>query len=226
MAAYYVPGMADVRELVRTAIHDKGLSMKGVSERIGKNHAYIKQYLGGKPEHLPEDVREVLGPLLNLDPNQLRTDRPGQVAIKQNPYVKLPPIDPRDKIPVMGIGEGGQRGWSIWNGEIVDYIQRPASLQNCPNGYAVYVVGSSMEPRYIAGETIYVHPGRPVTAGNFVLVQLKPTADGEPPAALIKRLVRKTGLKYVLEQFNPAETFDIPIGDVVSIHKIVGSGGE
>lgn len=218
--------MADVRELVRTIIHDRGLSMKGVSERIGKNHAYMKQYLGGKPEHLPEDVREALAPILNVDPNQLRTDRPAQAGIKQVPYVKLSPVDKRDKVPVMGIGEGGRGGWSVWNGEIVDYIQRPASLENCPNGYAVYVVGSSMEPRYYAGEAIYVHPGRPVTVGNFVLVQLRPLADGEAPGALIKRLVKKTGLKYVLEQFNPAETFDIPISDVVSIHKIVGSGGE
>lgn len=201
--------------------------MKAVSQRIGKNHAYMKQYLDdGKPANLPEDVREELGPLLDFDPNQLRTDKPSQAGIKQIPYVKLSPVDRRDKIPVMGIGEGGQGGWSVWNGEIVDHIQRPPSLENAPHGYAVYVVGSSMEPRYFPGEAVYVHPGRPVTVGCFVLVQLRPKGPGEAPPALIKRLAKKTGIKYVLEQFNPHETFDIPIGDVVSIHKIVGSGGE
>lgn len=216
-----------MRELVRERLTERNLSMKEASERMKLNHAYMQQYLEyGKPRDLPERVREKLGPLLGVEPNQLRSDPPTQALVKQQPYVKLPPIDPRDKIPVMGIGEGGRGGWSIWNGEIVDRIPRPASLENCPNGYAVYVVGSSMEPRYYAGEAIYVHPGRPVTVGSFVLVQLRPLADGEPPAALIKRLVKKTGVKYILEQFNPPQNFDIPIGDVVSIHKIVGSGGE
>lgn len=218
--------MADVRELVRSKLTEKGLSMKAVSQRIGKNHAYLKQYLDGKPAHLPEDVREELGPVLDLDPNQLRTDRPSQPAVKHTPYIKLSPVDRRDKIPVMGIGEGGQGGWSIWNGEIVDHIPRPPSLESAPHGYAVYVVGSSMEPRYFPGEAVYVHPGRPITVGCFVLVQLKPKAPGEAPPALIKRLAKRTGVKYVLEQFNPPQTFDIALDQVVSIHKIVGSGGE
>jgi phage repressor protein C with HTH and peptisase S24 domain len=61
-------------------------------------------------------------------------------------------------------------------------------------------------------------------AGAYVLVQLKPPAEGEPPLALIKRLVRKAGQRYVLEQFNPARQFEVPVKDVVSIHRVVGSG--
>jgi phage repressor protein C with HTH and peptisase S24 domain len=55
-------------------------------------------------------------------------------------------------------------------------------------------------------------------------VQLRAKAEGEPPPALVKRLAKKTGVKYVLEQFNPPRTFDIQIAEVVSIHRIVGSG--
>jgi phage repressor protein C with HTH and peptisase S24 domain len=56
------------------------------------------------------------------------------------------------------------------------------------------------------------------------MVQLRAKAEGEPPPALVKRVAKKTGVKYVLEQFNPPRTFDIPIAEVVSIHRIVGSG--
>jgi phage repressor protein C with HTH and peptisase S24 domain len=81
-----------------------------------------------------------------------------------------------------------------------------------------------MEPRYHPGELIYVHPGKPVTAGSYVLVQLAPREEGAPPPALIKRLVKRTTTKLVLEQFNPAKTFEFAVKEILTIHKIVGSG--
>jgi phage repressor protein C with HTH and peptisase S24 domain len=57
-----------------------------------------------------------------------------------------------------------------------------------------------------------------------VLVQLTPTEDGTPPPALIKRLVKRMTTKIVLEQFNPSKTFEIAVKDVLTIHKVVGSG--
>ena len=74
-----------------------------------------------------------------------------------------------------------------------------------PSAYAVYVVGASMEPRYFAGELVMIHPGKPVTLGAFVLVQKRPKHDGDPPLAVIKRLVKRTASKVTLEQFNPAQ---------------------
>ena len=103
-------------------------------------------------------------------------------------------------------------------------VDRPASWPACANAYAVYVVGSSMEPRYYPGELVLVHPGKPVTVGAFVLVQRKPKHDGDPPLAVIKRLVKRTATSITLEQFNPARSFDIRNDDIVSIHRVVGSG--
>jgi len=103
-------------------------------------------------------------------------------------------------------------------------VDRPASLAGVPNAYAVYVVGASMEPRYYQGELVMIHPGKPVTGGAFVLVQRRPKNDGDTPLAVIKRLVKRTATKTVLEQFNPARTFEIKNDDIVSIHRVVGSG--
>ena len=93
-----------------------------------------------------------------------------------------------------------------------------------PNAYAVYVVGASMEPRYHPGEVVHIHPGRPVDVGAYVLVQRRPKANGEAPLAVIKRLAKRTGAKIVLEQFNPPKTFEIRTADIVSLHRVVGSG--
>jgi phage repressor protein C with HTH and peptisase S24 domain len=129
-----------------------------------------------------------------------------------------------EKLKVLGMAQCGPDGWSLWNGDVIDMVDRPASLAGVPNAYAVYVVGASMEPRYYQGELVMIHPGKPVTNGAFVLVQRRPRNDGDTPLAVIKRLVKRTATRTVLEQFNPARTFEIRNDDIVSIHRVVGSG--
>lgn len=128
-----------------------------------------------------------------------------------------------EKLKVLGMAECGADGWSLWNGDVIDMVDRPASLAGVPSAYGVYVVGGSMEPRYYPGELVLIHPGKPVTLGAFVLVQRRPKHEGEPPLAVIKRLVKRTASKITLEQFNPAKNFDIRSDDIVSIHRVVGA---
>lgn len=128
-----------------------------------------------------------------------------------------------ERLKVLGMAQCGPDGWSLWNGDVIDMIERPASLGGVPNAYAVYVVGASMEPRYHPGEVVHIHPGRPIDVGAYVLVQRR-GKQGEAPLAVIKRLVKRTGAKITLEQFNPHKLFDIKAGDIVSIHRVVGSG--
>jgi phage repressor protein C with HTH and peptisase S24 domain len=128
-----------------------------------------------------------------------------------------------EKMKVLGMAECGPDGWSLWNGDVIDMVDRPASLAGVPSAYAVYVVGASMEPRYFPGELVMIHPGKPVTLGAFVLVQRKPRHEGDPPLAVIKRLAKRTASKVTLEQFNPHKSFDIRTDDIVSIHRVVGA---
>lgn len=130
---------------------------------------------------------------------------------------------PRD-LPVMGIGECGTDGWSLWNGEVIQMAPRPPSLAGVPKAYAVYAKGDSMEPRYHPGELVFINPAKPIEPGNYVLVQVKPRHEGDAPGALLKRLVRRSATKVTLEQFNPAQKVEIKTSDIVSIHRVVGTG--
>lgn len=225
-----------VRDLIRERLAERGLTMKEASEGMGRNHAYLQQYLErGVPALLPEDAREALAPLLGLKPDELR-ERAG-LKPEANDNLPRPPrkvviarsqaalrAQAGERLAVLGSAEGGSDGHTPWNGDIVDYVPRPANLVGVPQAYAIYVYGTSMEPRYFPGELLYVHPGRPVHPGCFVLVQLKPRKEGEVPRAFLKRLVRQTQTKLILEQFNPARQFDVKLADVLSTHRIVGSG--
>jgi len=130
----------------------------------------------------------------------------------------------QSRLRVLGMAECGPDGWSLLNGDVIDTVPTPSALQGAPGAYAVYAVGTSMEPRYYEGELIFIHPGKPVTAGSFVLVQIRPEHEGDTPKAVVKRLIKRTPSKTVLEQFNPAKKFDIRNDDIVSIHRVVGSG--
>jgi phage repressor protein C with HTH and peptisase S24 domain len=195
------------------------LNMSAVSKRLGKNHAYLHQFLDrGIPAQLPELIRHRLAEILEVPEAMLRGGT--------GKLIRLPSIGPRaspEKIPVYGAAQGGPDGWFPWNGDVVDYVPRPPHLAGALKAFAVYVAGSSMEPRYYAGEVVYIHPGKPVTIGAFVLVEVKPESDGEAPRAFIKRLVRRTATKVTFEQFNPAKEFDIKLADIKQMLRIVGN---
>lgn len=128
-----------------------------------------------------------------------------------------------EKIRVLGMAECGPDGWAVWNGEIVDWVPRPANLAGAKDAYAVFIIGDSMESRYHPGEIAFIHPKKPITPGAYVLVQRKPKQDGDSPLAVIKRLVKRTGDRVILEQLNPHKLITVQIGDIVSIHRVVGS---
>ena len=75
-----------------------------------------------------------------------------------------------------------------------------------------------MEPRYFAGEILYVNPNRPVTRNCFVAVEL---ADGQ---GLIKQFLRRDDTLVVLRQFNPAKEIRVQSDQVRHIYRITGAG--
>ena len=106
-------------------------------------------------------------------------------------------------VEVRGVAVGGHESCFEFNGEVVDRVRRPPGIAGASNVFAIYVVGQSMSPRFEEGEIVFVHPGRPATNGCDVIVELH-GHDGEPGHCYIKRLVKKTPTRTVLQQFNPA----------------------
>lgn len=55
------------RKLLKWLIEERGMDYASVSRKIGKNHAYIQQYISrGVPRYLPEGVRHELAALFGL----------------------------------------------------------------------------------------------------------------------------------------------------------------
>lgn len=107
-------------------------------------------------------------------------------------------------------------------GEIITYARRPPAISQEAKVYALYVAGSSMEPRYRPGDPLFVDPRKPPAIGDDVVVQLVST-DDEPQiiAGLIKTLVKRTGSYLELEQYRPEIRFRVPVERVAHIHRVI-----
>jgi phage repressor protein C with HTH and peptisase S24 domain len=139
---------------------------------------------------------------------------------------------PRD-LPIYGTalgadleidGNGNAHDVEVTNiqaNEIVGFFRRPPGLMAQSKAYALYVVGSSMEPRFDPGQPVFVDAARPPSIGDDVIVQLVDLDEERVTTALIKRLVRRTSAFVELEQYNPARKFRIQTTRIASIQRVL-----
>jgi phage repressor protein C with HTH and peptisase S24 domain len=125
-------------------------------------------------------------------------------------------------IPVYGHAVGGKDGEFVLKGNQVSEVLAPPHLAHVPDAYAVYVVGDSMEPRYFAGETVFVNPRLPISRGSFVVAQVSKGEEAEP-RAYVKRFVSQDAKRLRLEQYSPKKILEFPASAVVAIHRIIMS---
>ena len=215
--------MDAARSAVISRVAQLGLSLSELSLKVGKNHAYFQQFIKrGVPGRLPEEVRGRVAEILGIDerilkepsssPEFLRTNAEHRSASRVTAW-----------IPVYGHAVGGKDGEFILSGNEVSEVLAPPSLSHIPDAYAVYVVGDSMEPRYFAGETVFVNPRLPISRGAFVVAQIS-RAQEDVPLAYVKRFVSQDSRRLRLEQYNPKKVLEFPISTVVTVHRIVMSG--
>lgn len=239
-----------IRDLILRLLEERDLTMKEVSLKMGRNHAYMRQYLKqGTPDRLEEDDREKLASILGVDEGDLRPTPPRIAKIstsaplgdvsndkkvtqrtdsgvttnvgEMGPAPSLREL-PRD-LPAKGVAAGSELGvgdFRFLNGEVVDYVRRPPRLAGVKDAFVVYLTGDSMAPRYKHGAPVYIHPGQPARIGDDVLVELAPERDGEAGECLVKELVRR-GTKIRLKQHTPPKFIEIDAKRVRVIYRVV-----
>ena len=144
---------------------------------------------------------------------------PGAFAPKTAdvPAAGAMPLD----VPVYGTAVGGQDGDFELNGEVIDRVRRPPGITNARNAFALYVVGTSMEPRYDEGDLIFVHPGKPPVPGCDVVVELNAVDEFGRQKALLKTYRGKSPTKLLLSQLNPAGPIELPLEQVRQVLRVL-----
>jgi phage repressor protein C with HTH and peptisase S24 domain len=129
----------------------------------------------------------------------------------------------RPRLPVFGSAAPGYEERILVDDRPRGEILAPPQLEGVKGAKAVYVRGDAMEPRYYAGEVVYLNPARSPNPGDFVFITLKepgfPTEVG-----YIRQFVGSDLLSIRLATLNPKREQVIPRQEVIAIATIVGSG--
>lgn len=228
---------------VMRRVKERGLNARSASLHAGLSASYLQNFIkqkragiNAKPrsEHLPQLAKALdVSVEWLLDDGTTDTTAVTTSVIAPPPQVALGPSvsDPspvgisRARIPVYGqaIGGPGGEGRFALNGTTLDLVPAPDYLEKARNAYAVYVYGTSMEPKYRPGYLLFVDPNLPVRRGDDVIVQVE-VEDGVREG-YVKEFV-SSGREIVLLQHNPpdgeSKTIRIPAAGV-TLHRVVGA---
>jgi phage repressor protein C with HTH and peptisase S24 domain len=226
----YTLGMDPVRALILEKSQQPGASLAAWSKAIGRNPTYLQQFITkGSPQKLPEAERGKLAKLMDVPEALLRASPGADDEASDHKTVHATnarmggAVALGATVPAYGHAAGGRDGQFILNGNRIADIVAPPSIANVKGAFAVYVAGSSMEPRYHAGEAVFVNPKLPVRPNDYVVAQIQGD-DEETPEAYVKRYVGRDSRSLKLYQFNPKKTLIFPIKAVVSVYRIVMGG--
>lgn len=229
-------------------LKELGKTGQGLANSLGINKSRISEIIGGRrgvkadeiitiSNYLEMNEREVisllsgqlLGPVGMSEASaasplmDAQARGPGRYpgAFVPDPKDLPPPSTMPLDVPVYGTVVGGSDGDFEMNGEVIDRVRRPAGLTNARNAFALYVVGTSMNPRYDEGDLIFVHPGRPAVTGSDVVVELHAKDEFGRPKALLKSYRGKTPTLLLLTQLNPHADIEIPLDEVKQVLRVL-----
>jgi len=198
-----------IRELA--AQHDETIS--SLAGKVGMKSAALRRYtrlVDGNQEAQPNaKLAEKLAKALNVsvqDVMGLPRHTPPDIATE---YLK---------IPVFG-------AHALMSGVIniedpMDYVDPMQVHKNGKNGYAAYVVDSTMEPRLKVGEMVYTLPGKPAKRGDEVVVHF--IKEG-CRVAYIKTFERSDKTKVTFSDFSNNDEVTYDSDEIVAIDVVIGN---
>ena len=134
----------------------------------------------------------------------------GQLVDRRLPY-----------IPVHGTAEAGPDGrFEMNTGDTIDHIPTPPKLANAKGLYAIYVDGDSMVDAFEPGDPAIVNPHIPPKIRDYVVIFLRHGHKEGAPKAYLKRLIRRTADKVIVEQLNPRKEMTFKMEDIQVMHRV------
>lgn len=205
-----------IRLRVIKLLDERQSDLKKASLAVGKNAAYIHQYLyRGTPKILPEDVRVALARFLEVEPDELRHHEvpPRMPRSDTEPILPGGPRRRRGKLDVEGfssvteidvrasagpgaINDGIEESKEIWL--FPDSVVRHEFRARPQDLHIITIDGDSMEPILSSGDRILLDTSQrvPVPPGIFVIwdgmgivaKRIEHVPHSEPPKIVIKSI--------------------------------------
>jgi len=224
--------MSEVSEVARRLKElreQAGLTMRAVSDALGWSLTRYQHYEDRyKRKYLPFELARALedmfarqgvtqGAVLQLAGLEGSQSVPARSATATVRPVSLNAAAGQRDLPVHSTFREGSDGFWFIDGDAKEFVERPANLRGVANGFALYADGESMQPRYFAGELLFVNPNRPITPNCFVAIEL---SDGR---GQVRQFLRRTHDGIFVRRFHPEQELRLPAPEVKRMYRITGS---
>lgn len=202
--------MAEIlKERLKEALGKAGLSAQAASRAAGLGDGFARDILNGTSKSPRAEGLAKLAAALGVSAAWLT----GEDA---QPGGGRPPRGA--DIPVFGTAAAATAGAMQVGDDAIEWLPRPPGLVAVRDVYALYVTGSSMEPRYRAGDLVFVSPHRPARIGDDVVVQ---TAENGEIRSWLKTLAARRDGDVVTLQYNPPAEIVHKGRHVVAVHRVL-----
>lgn len=226
--------MSTLQKIVVDRLQELGIGPVEAATAADLERTYIRDIVTGKKRTVMAGKIRLLARALRLDPDALARNESVPLDYNEAPSARPTPnasFPPRyhpfngdHSLPLLGQTVSGPNGRFVLNGSEVGRVFTPPMLEGVEGAYAVRVYGTSMEPRYVAGETVWINPHEPVRQGDDVVMQIA-TDEENTRESYIKKFVSRSSKVTRLWQHNPEDgeknELEFDTNEVFSIHKIV-----
>jgi transcriptional regulator with XRE-family HTH domain len=210
--------LADAQHRLRNLRQERRLTLDALAKKAGTTKAQIDKLEKGD-RRLTLDWLERLAGALDTDASYFLQPNDDAAALEDSQETTYMPSVSSLSLPIYGRVDS-LAGILCNLRQINSYAARPPQLHGVPGGFAVYMVGDAMQPRYHAGDVLYVHPNKPVTTGCYVLVVR------HDDTAIVGQFAGRQPDDIVLRVFNPEATIAIPITSLRQLARVVASAEE
>ena len=223
---------------LKTLRRARGFTLEILSELTGISPSYLSRLEGGA-RRLNTDLLERLSTVLGCQPGDLLnpTSAPnstqrlfshsaGSAPIETSPGAARTTEPQKDLpvyafSPVFGESPSEQAQARVDFSAPADWTFRPPQLIGVSKAFALYASNDDFGPKYASGDTLFVHPSRPLSAGCSVVVVTREDATlvrqfhgWEPHAILLMPLGRNA---------LTAEIEALPKEHVKAVYKVIGT---
>lgn len=193
--------MTRLHDKIREALENNPqLTQRGLAARMGLDPAAVNRMLYGRRGIMAEEI-PIIEDYLGLKLTQ--TPPPAAHSAPQTMPENLPPLPVRN-----------MQGDSA----PIDWVARHPAQAGIQAAFAIYAENENMAPRYLRGETVYVHPHRPPAPPQDVVL-LAPSG-----AMTLCRLLDNAGDTLRVAFFNPPSEETLPRAGYAAIYAVVGRG--
>jgi transcriptional regulator with XRE-family HTH domain len=135
--------------------------------------------------------------------------------------VVQPHVSDMATIPLYGAVPGNSGQGVIDLSVAMDQIVAPHWLANAKNAYALIVPDNSIEPRFLNGEILFVHPGLPPKPGNDVVIHFDYGAKSS--YAAIVRFISQNDTTIVCQNFSSKGNIKLLRSNISAVNCITGT---